>query len=55
MNTHPAGLLPINDEGAGLILTPCPGTRGVEAATALSLAVHREHLLQVAAHAAAAA
>ncbi|MBK7952541.1 MAG: dual specificity protein phosphatase family protein [Candidatus Accumulibacter sp.] len=35
MNTHPADLLPINDEGAGLILTPCPGTRGVDAASSL--------------------
>ncbi len=35
MNTHPSDLLPINPEGAGLILTPCPGTRGVDAATSL--------------------
>jgi protein-tyrosine phosphatase len=35
LNSHPSDLLPLNQEGAGLILTPCPGTRGVEAATAL--------------------
>jgi len=35
LNSHPSDLLPLNQEGAGLILTPCPGTRGVEPATAL--------------------
>ena len=35
MNIHPSDLLPLDHEGAGLILTPCPGTRGVEPRTAL--------------------
>jgi protein tyrosine phosphatase (PTP) superfamily phosphohydrolase (DUF442 family) len=35
MNSHPSDLLALNQEGAGLILTPCPGTKGVEAAVAL--------------------
>lgn len=35
MTTHPHDLLPLNEKGAGLILTPCPGTRGVEPGTAL--------------------
>lgn len=50
MNSHPSDLLPMNQEGAGLILTPCPGTKGVDTATSLSLAVHREHLTRVAVH-----
>ncbi|SBT03909.1 Dual specificity protein phosphatase [Candidatus Accumulibacter aalborgensis] len=33
--THPSDLLPLDHEGAGLILTPCPGIRGVEPRTAL--------------------
>lgn len=40
MNTHPSDLLRLNDKGAGLILTPCPGTRGV--ATAMALAQLQE-------------
>ena len=35
MHIHPSDLLPLNDQGAGLILTPCPGSKGVEAPTAL--------------------
>ncbi len=35
MNSHPSDLLALNQEGAGLILTPCPGTKGVDAAVAL--------------------
>lgn len=35
MNTHPYDFLPVNDEGAGLILTPCPGSRGVAPGVAL--------------------
>ena len=35
MNSHPSDLLPLDQEGAGLILTPCPGTRGVQTTTAL--------------------
>lgn len=35
MTRHPADLLPLNPTGAGLLLTPCPGTKGVPAATAL--------------------
>ncbi len=35
MNVHPSDLLSLNQEGAGLILTPCPGTQGVAAAIAL--------------------
>lgn len=36
MNHHPYDLLPLADDGAGLILTPCPGTKGVELTTALA-------------------
>jgi protein-tyrosine phosphatase len=35
MTTHPSDLLLLDHEGAGLLLTPCPGTRGVETAIAL--------------------
>lgn len=35
MTIHPFDLLELNPEGAGLLLTPCPGTRGLQAATAL--------------------
>ena len=35
MNSHPSDLLPLDQEGAGLILTPCPGTRGVQTTTSL--------------------
>ncbi len=35
MTHHPYDLLPLGNNGAGLILTPCPGTKGVELATAL--------------------
>jgi protein-tyrosine phosphatase len=35
MNTHPADLLPLDLEGGGLILTPCPGTKGVPPGPAL--------------------
>ncbi|QKS28831.1 MAG: hypothetical protein FAZ92_02136 [Accumulibacter sp.] len=35
MNTHPSDLLPLDQGGAGFILTPCPGTRGVDAAGAV--------------------
>lgn len=35
MNTHPADLLPLDREGGGLILTPCPGTKGVPPGVAL--------------------
>ena len=35
MNSHPSDLLPLDQEGAGVILTPCPGTRGVQTTTAL--------------------
>ena len=35
MNTHPSNLLPLEREGAGLILTPCPGTKGVPTGVAL--------------------
>ncbi|MCM8614175.1 dual specificity protein phosphatase family protein [Accumulibacter sp.] len=35
MNTHPSDLLPLSQGGAGFILTPCPGTRGVDAADAV--------------------
>ncbi|HRL77583.1 MAG TPA: protein phosphatase [Candidatus Accumulibacter phosphatis] len=35
MNTHPSDLLPLNQGSAGFILTPCPGTRGVDAAAAV--------------------
>lgn len=35
MQTHPSDLLSLNGGDAGLILTPCPGTQGVDAATAL--------------------
>ncbi|EXI64078.1 MAG: Protein tyrosine/serine phosphatase [Candidatus Accumulibacter adjunctus] len=31
MNTHPSDLLPLQQGSAGFILTPCPGTRGVDA------------------------
>ncbi len=27
--THPTWDLPLNEQGAGLVLTPCPGTKGV--------------------------
>lgn len=33
--THPSDLLPLNQGSAGFILTPCPGTRGVDAAAAV--------------------
>ncbi|MCU0989746.1 MAG: hypothetical protein MUE63_09250 [Xanthomonadales bacterium] len=36
MNTHPADLLPLDREGGGLILTPCPGTKGVPPGVALA-------------------
>lgn len=35
MTIHPFDLLELNQEGAGLLLTPCPGTRGQQVATAL--------------------
>lgn len=35
MNTHPSDLLALNEGGAGLILTPCPGSKSVEPETAL--------------------
>lgn len=35
MTQHPSDLLPLIPVGAGLLLTPCPGTKGVETATAL--------------------
>ncbi len=35
MTTHPSDLLPLNQDSAGLILTPCPGTKGVDVVTAL--------------------
>jgi protein-tyrosine phosphatase len=35
MNNHPFDFLPLDREGAVLILTPCPGTRGVDVASAL--------------------
>ncbi|HRF73430.1 MAG TPA: cyclin-dependent kinase inhibitor 3 family protein [Accumulibacter sp.] len=35
MNTHPSDLLPLAEHGAGLILTPCPGTSSVDTETAL--------------------
>lgn len=35
MTQHPSDLLPLNPTGAGLLLTPCPGTQGVAVATAL--------------------
>jgi protein-tyrosine phosphatase len=35
MNSHPSDLLPLNQQGAGLILTPCPGSKGVAAPLAL--------------------
>ena len=35
MNTHPSDLLPLDQAGAGLILTPCPGTKGVPPGVAL--------------------
>lgn len=35
MNAHPHDFLPLNSQGAGLILTPCPGSKGVEPGTAL--------------------
>ncbi|OEF26107.1 dual specificity protein phosphatase family protein [Vibrio rumoiensis] len=28
--THPTWQLPLNEQGSGLVLTPCPGTKGVE-------------------------
>lgn len=28
--THPTWLLPLNQQGSGLVLTPCPGTKDVE-------------------------
>ncbi len=36
MTLHPHDLLPLKPDGAGLILTPCPGTKGVERDTALT-------------------
>ena len=35
MNTHPSDLLPLEQGSAGFILTPCPGTRGVDAPEAV--------------------
>lgn len=35
MNTHPSDLLDLDQAGAGLILTPCPGTKGVPPGVAL--------------------
>lgn len=35
MNVHPFDLLALPQKGAGLLLTPCPGTRGVEAGQSL--------------------
>jgi protein-tyrosine phosphatase len=35
MNTHPSDLLPLQQGSAAFILTPCPGTRGVDAADAV--------------------
>ena len=36
MNTHPSDLLHLDQAGAGLILTPCPGTKGVPPGVALA-------------------
>jgi len=36
MIPHPYDLLPLNPKGAGLMLTPCPGTRGVDPGAALA-------------------
>lgn len=33
--THPTWLLPLNQQGSGLVLTPCPGTKGVELESSL--------------------
>lgn len=33
--THPTWLLPLNQQGLGLVLTPCPGTKGVELESSL--------------------
>jgi protein-tyrosine phosphatase len=35
MNTHPFDALPLDQQGAALILTPCPGSKGVDTALAL--------------------
>ena len=35
MTTHPSDLLPLDAAGAGLILTPCPGTKGVSPSATL--------------------
>lgn len=35
MTTHPFDFLPLGHGNGGLILTPCPGTKGVQLATAL--------------------
>jgi len=35
MNTHPSDLLPLQQGSAGFILTPCPGSRGVDAPEAV--------------------
>nr|WP_086940903.1 cyclin-dependent kinase inhibitor 3 family protein [Thaumasiovibrio occultus] len=34
--THPTWTLPVNDNGAALVLTPCPGTKDVELAAAIA-------------------
>lgn len=33
--THPTWLLPLNQQGSGLVLTPCPGTKDVELESSL--------------------
>ncbi|MFH0255545.1 cyclin-dependent kinase inhibitor 3 family protein [Vibrio rumoiensis] len=33
--THPTWLLPLNQQGSGLVLTPCPGTKGVDLSSSL--------------------
>lgn len=33
--THPTWHLPLNSQGAGLVLTPCPGTKGTDLETSL--------------------
>ena len=35
MHTHPSDLLSLSGDSAGLILTPCPGTKSVDTGTAL--------------------
>ncbi|MCE7556780.1 cyclin-dependent kinase inhibitor 3 family protein [Aliivibrio fischeri] len=33
--THPTWELPVSDNGSALVLTPCPGTKGVDLVTSL--------------------